>query len=62
MFYLNFENFVSEFKLDYYLLRKLIFNYNEYIFYESALFHCAYWKKENWTTKYPRFTFNTFTW
>jgi hypothetical protein len=37
-------------------------NYNEYIFYESALFHCAYWKKENWTTKYPRFTFNTFTW
>ena len=36
--------------------------YNQYIFYESALFHSAHWDKSTWHSDEPRMTFNTFTW
>lgn len=36
--------------------------YNRFIFYESCLFHSAYWNKSKWGSKTPRLTFNTFTW
>ena len=36
--------------------------YNQYIFYESALFHSAHWDKSTWNSDEARLTFNTFTW
>jgi hypothetical protein len=36
--------------------------YNRFIFYESCLFHSAYWDENKWTSDNPRLTFNTFTW
>jgi len=36
--------------------------YNRFIFYESCLFHSAYWDEKKWESETPRLTFNTFTW
>lgn len=36
--------------------------YNRFIFYESCLFHSAYWDQKKWSSEHPRLTFNTFTW
>jgi hypothetical protein len=36
--------------------------FNQFIFYESGLFHSAYWNKINWNHDTPRLTFNSFTW
>lgn len=36
--------------------------YNRFIFYESCLFHSAYWNQKQWASEHPRLTFNTFTW
>jgi hypothetical protein len=36
--------------------------YNRFIFYESSLFHSAYWDEIRWNSEDPRLTFNTFTW
>jgi hypothetical protein len=36
--------------------------YNQLIFYESCVFHSAYWNQTSWTVGTPRLTFNTFTW
>ena len=36
--------------------------YNRFIFYESCIFHSAYWEESKWKSQHPRLTFNTFTW
>ena len=36
--------------------------FNQFIFYESCMFHSAYWDQNSWAVDTPRLTFNTFTW